>query len=194
MCFVKEPSDEASPSSFAVRALCHWRRAIFWADQRPRPRSAPGELKVTFDALARNQPTPFLELVSATPATSQLLPLGLLAPSSAAQKDTCCLTTQLWRTSTLPGRPRMIHPIYAHSQSTLRLTTISLERYGAGCLCRRTAAVGSTILLTHSIAGARAERPGVKLRSLLSPRQALSEQRPDLCMRPSRVSACGLRG
>ncbi len=58
-------------------------------------------------------------------------------------------------------------PYPCHSQSTLRLTTISLEHSGAGCLCRRTAAVGSTISLTCSIAGARAERPvRVKLTSL----------------------------
>jgi hypothetical protein len=133
-----------------------------------RPRSAPGELEVTFDALARNQPIPFLGSVSATPANSQLLPLGLLAPSSAAQGDTCSLTTQHTRTPTPPGRPRMIHLIHAHSQSTLRFTAISLERSGGGCLCRRTAAVGSTISFTCSIAGARAERPGVKLTSLLS--------------------------
>ena len=82
------------------------------------------------------------------------------------------------------------HPIYARSQGTPRLTTISLERSGAGGLCRRTAAFGSTISLTLNIAGARAERPGrVKLTSLLSPRRALSEQRAELLVRPPRVSA-----
>jgi hypothetical protein len=88
------------------------------------------------------------------------------------------------------GPAKDVHPIHAHSQSTLRLTTISLERSRAGCLYCSTAAVGSTILLTCSIAGARAERPGrVKLTSLLSPRRAISEPRAELRMRPSRVSA-----
>jgi hypothetical protein len=110
--------------------------------------------------------------------------------SSAAKGDTCSLTTQHSRTPTPPGRPRMIHPIHAHSQSTLRLTTLSLERSEAGRLCRRTAAVRSTISITCGIAGARTERPGrVKLTSLLSPCRALSEPRAELRMRPSRVSA-----
>ena len=155
-----------------------------------RPRSAPSEFEVAFDALAHNQPTSFLGFVSATPANSQLLPLGLLPPSSAVQGDTCSLTTKHTRTPTPRGRPRMIHLIHAHSPSTLRQTTISLEHCRAGCLCRRKAAFGSTILLTCSIAGARAERPcRVKLTSLLSPRRALSEPRAELRMRPSRLSA-----
>ncbi len=92
-------------------------------------------------------------------------------------------------TDPAPGQPRMIHLIHAHSHFMRLLTMISLERSGAGCLCRRTAAFGSTISLTCSIAGARAERPYVKLTSMFSPRRELSEQRAELRMRPSQVSA-----
>ena len=117
-------------------------------------------------------------------------PLSLFAPSSAAQGDARSLTTQHTRTQTPLGRPMLPHPMYARSQTTRWLTTVSLERSGAGGLCRRTAAFGSTISLTLNIAGARAERPGrVKLTSLLSPRRALSEQRAELLVRPPRVSA-----
>jgi hypothetical protein len=81
-------------------------------------------------------------------------------------------------------------PTHAPSQCTLRLAAVSLERSGAGCLCCRTATVGSTISLTLNIARARAERPcRVKRTSLPSPRRALSEQRSELLVRPPRVSA-----
>ena len=96
-----------------------------------RARSACGRLEVSCDGLAYNQPTLLLGSVSATPVTSQLLTLGLLPPSSAAQGDACSMTTQHTRTQTPLGRPMLPHPMYARSQVTLRLPTVSLERWSA---------------------------------------------------------------